>query len=126
LKYDAIKRFFIDYDPLHDKEKVQELVTLIGKDRISRSENILLENRIDFIVHFAENNGYDIFEFNIEAPYPILLQRFNERMLNIKPGMRINTSEIRHREIYDSYIQTKNLNIPIFDTSVLSKEEIVQ
>lgn len=126
LKYDAIKRFFVDYEPSHDKEKVQELVTLIGKDRIGRGEDILLENYIETIADFAKNNGYDIYQFNIEAPYPTLLQRFQERILNIKAGIKINTSEEKHRQIYDTYISNKKGNDITFDTSTLSKEEIVE
>ena len=125
LKYDAIKRFFVDYEPTRDKEKVQELVTVIGTDRINRGENILLESSLENIVELAEESGYEIFEFNIEAPYPVLLQRFRERVSNIKVGVRINTSEERHREIYDSYVSNKRGGGVTFDTSILSKEEIV-
>jgi thymidylate kinase len=126
LKYDAIKRFFVDYEPTCDKEKVQELVTIIGRDRISRDEDILLENYLSSIVDFARENSYDIFEFDIEAPYPILLQRFQERVANIKTGVKINTSEERHREIYDAYILNSRESTLTFDTSILSKEEIVK
>ncbi len=126
LKYDAIKRFFVDYEPIRDKEKVQELVTIIGRDRIIRGEDILLENYIGPIVDFSRENGYDIFEFDIEAPYPVLLQRFRERVANIKTGVKINTSEERHREIYDAYILNKRESAITFDTSILSKEEITE
>jgi predicted ABC-type ATPase len=126
LKYDAIKRFFVDYEPTHDKEKVQELVTTIGRDRIDRGEDILLENHIGPIVEFARENGYDIFGFDIEVPYPVLLQRFQERVVNIKTGVKINTSEERHRGIYDAYISNKRDGGITFDTSILSKEEIVE
>ncbi len=125
LKYDAIKRFFVDYNPISDKEKVQELVILVGKNRIDKDENILFENRIDEVVDYAECKGYSIFEFNIEAPYEILLQRFRERMLNIKTGIKVNTSESRHREIYNAYTLHKKNNTITFDTSILTKEEIV-
>ncbi len=124
LKFDSIKRFFVDYEPLTDRVKVTELVIVIGKDRIDRGEDILLENHDQEVVDCAKEKDYILFEYNIEAPYDALLERFRVRVLNAPKELRINTSEVRHRELYDKYLEGKNMNIKTFDTSLQSAEEI--
>jgi predicted kinase len=126
LKYDAIKRFFVDYEPTRDVEKVQALVAVIGRDRIAKGENILLENYLEEVVEFAKVSGYAVYCFNIEAPYPVLLERFQARVTNAKEGVKINTSKERHRDLYDAYFSHKQKGGMTLDTSILSKEEAVK
>lgn len=128
LKYDAVKRFFVDYDPAIDKQKVVELLGVIAKDRIEKNETILVEGLVDQgfqnIHQYAKDAGYSIYEFNIEAPYDVLLVRFRERVVNPIPGIKINVSEDKHLEIYQKYILTKNSEALTFDTSILSAEAV--
>ena len=131
LKFDAIKRFFIDYDSSSDKQKVTEILVVIGKDRIERQEDILLEDHnavSDYknteVLDYAKEKGYSVYEYNIEAPYDVLLSRFRLRASNPRPGIKINSSEKRHKSFYDKYLEGKNANIKTFDTSLQSAEEI--
>ena len=43
LKYDSVKRFFIDYKYENDFDKVINLLTTIAKDRIQKGEDILVK-----------------------------------------------------------------------------------
>lgn len=131
LKFDAIKRFFIDYDSSSDKQKVTALFVVIGKDRIDKDEDILLEDHnvvSDYknteVLDYAKENKYVVFEYNIEAPYEILLSRFRLRASNLRSGIKINLSEEKHKNMYNKYLEYKNLNIKTFDTSLQSAEEI--
>ncbi len=128
LKYDAVKRFFVDYEPATDKQKVVDLLTVIAKDRITKNETILAEGLIDEsfydIQQFAKDSGYTIYEFNIEAPYDVLLARFRERVKNPIPGIKINSSEDKHLEIYTRYQSTKNQNAVTLNTNVMTPEDI--
>ena len=128
LKYDAVKRFFVDYDSTVDKQKVMDLLTVIAKDRIAKNETILAEGLIDEsfqgIRQYAQENGYSVYEFNIEAPYDVLLARFRERVKNPMPGIKINTSEGKHLEIYTRYQNKKSLDALTFDTSISTAEDI--
>ncbi len=126
LKFDSVKRFFVDYIPSVDKQKVTDLVVVIGKDRMEKDEDILCENHIQEVIDFAKEKSYSIYEYNIEAPYETLLERFRARLLNIKEGLKINTSEEKHRETYDKYLVRKDMNVKTFDTSLQSAEEIAK
>ncbi len=131
LKFDAIKRFFIDYDSSSDKQKVTELFVVMGKNRIDKDEDILLEDHnsvSDYknteVLDYAKEKKYAVYEYNIEAPYEILLSRFRLRTSNPRPGIKINFSEEKHKNMYNKYLESKNLNIKTFDTSLQSAEKI--
>lgn len=130
MKFDAVKRFFVDYEPATNKQKVMDLLTVIAKDRISKNETILAEGLIDEsfygIQQFAKDSGYTFYEFNIEAPYDVLLVRFRERVKNPIPEVKINSSEDKHLEIYTKYQSKKNPNAVTFNTNVMTPEDISQ
>lgn len=128
LKYDALKRFFIDYDSSKDIDKVIEMSGVIGRDRISKRESLLIEGDTfdKSILEYAKERGYKIYEFNVEAPYEVLLSRFRERVLNAVPEKIINTSEEKLLKIYNEYLSSKNIEVKTFNTSIKSSEEIVK
>ncbi len=128
LKYDALKRFFIDYDSSREIEKVKEFSGVIGRSRIDKNENILIESDSfdKTIIGYAKEKNYSIFEFNVEAPYEVLLSRFRERVLNAVSGIKINTSEEKLLKIHNEYLSSKKIEVKTFDTSKQTAEEVAK
>lgn len=127
LKFDSLKRFFADFEPGTDTEKVIRLSGIIAKSIIDSGDNLLIESSYfdKSITDYAIIKNYKIFEFNLEVPYEVLVERFRDRILNQVSGIKINTSEEKLLRIYNKYILEKNNKIKTFDTSIKSTEEIV-
>ena len=129
LKYDAIKRLFIDYSYPKDFDKIMKLLTLIGKDRIDNEDDILIEGPLyrfafENIFEYAKHKGYIFYEFNLEAPVEVLIKRFENRVRLPINGIKINTSIDRYLEIIDSYEKFKNKDAKTFNTSIMSAKAI--
>ncbi len=74
----------------------------------------------------ADENGYDIRCFEFTAPREVLLERFHKRVAEAeKTGLQIS---VKKEEVFLSIIDKGYYapkGIPVFDTTVLSMEEIV-
>ena len=75
----------------------------------------------------AKKYQLNFFEVNLEAPHEVLKQRFVERVARAERerGHISIKDEAGMEARYDAYISLRNPNVPTFDSSLMSTEEIV-
>lgn len=90
--------------------------------------NIALLKESEEYLKIAEDNNMNFYQCNIEAPYDILLKRFNQRVIGaLESKIKISAkTEDDMKSRYDSYQELKNKNVQLFDSSKMSPQQIVK
>ncbi len=128
-KTDTIKRLISDYDYATQFEMVSEMTLATMKIALAHGLSIVKEggmlHGIDELRKISQDIGIPLFIATIEAPWEVLLERFEVRINNPRPNVKINTDVDRFRKIFDEYHATKPMTPLAFDSSVQAPEEIV-
>lgn len=127
-KSDTIKRLISDYDYTQHHDLVAEMTLATIKVALGHGLSILKEGGlygIEEMQRLAHESNTPIFIANIEAPWEVLVERFQERVANPIPGLKINTDLTRFREVYDEYLATKPATPYEFDSSLMTPDQIV-
>ncbi len=128
-KSDTIKRLISDYDYATQFEMVSEMTLATMKIALAHGLSIIKEGGmlygIDELRKISQDTGIPLFIATIEAPWEVLLERFEVRINNPRPNIKINTDVDRFRKIFDEYHATKPVTPLAFDSSVQTPEEIV-
>jgi len=133
--FDKIKWLISDYsaEKYSNTGIVNRLALSLARQAAVEGFSILVEGNAQLIAEIdeyhkiAEANNQRLVQVNIEAPYETLLERFNLRVKDaeIKKTKISVTTEKGMKERYDKYHELKDTQIPTFDSSVMSQEEIL-
>lgn len=127
---DAIKWLISDYtwDVYSDIVRAMTFETM--KVALANNLSLMTEGTLYQEQQFkqlAADTHVPLFIINVEAPWDVLMKRFEERIEAKKQGARIaNTDPVRFKELYTTYNQTKPETPYVFDSSQQSPEEIAQ
>jgi len=132
---DKIKWFISDYsaEKYSGKGVINRLTLSLVNQAAAEGFSILVEGNIKIMLgadeynKIAEDNNMKFIQINIEAPYEVLLNRFN---LRVKDAQEKNTkisvkTEDGMRERYNKYHELKKQEVLTFDSSTKSPEEIL-
>jgi adenylate kinase family enzyme len=132
---DKIKWLISDYsaEKYSGKGITDRLVLALMTQAAKEGFSILVEGNTKMMANteiyskMAADNNLQLVEVNIEAPYDILLDRFNLRVKDSEiKGNKISVkTEEGMKERFDKYQELKNHNIPTFDSAKMSPEEIL-
>ena len=129
---DRIKWLISNYSKIYRQSvyklslALAEAALVEGFSLITDGSGYFYEGNEDKYKNLALKYQARLIAVNIEAPFETILERFNKRVLSAKiEGNKIsNTDPKRLKEIYDTYLENKDEQAPIFDSSLLSAEEI--
>lgn len=135
LSQDTLKWSFSDYAKEKDKYRGDvDAITLKVADYIfSRKYPVLCDSSLwreqrEKLISLAKDYGYEILEINIEAEYPILQARFEQRVEDAlaQQSTRIsNRSLDRFKVLYEIYNAEKNSNAIVYRSDLMTPEEII-
>ncbi len=130
---DKVKRFISKYDPNKYLWIPSRLIFDLAKSAIQEGFSLIVEGntkiqkdmRKDYKI-IGEEHNYNFFEFNIEAPVEILIERFLKRVADAKEKWNnITLTEVDQMMIrYNHYRENKKNTIPTIDSSLHTTEEI--
>ena len=127
-KSDVIKWLISDYTAVNDRGVLLEMTVATMRVALSHGLSVLKEGAHwapEKYVAMAKEFNIPLFIANVEAPWDILVERFEHRIEKKKLGAKIaNTDPVRFKELYDSYNLTKMETSLSFDSSKQSPEEI--
>lgn len=134
LSQDILKWSFPDY-ARHKEEYLNDVNAItfaVAEIIFSRKYPVICDSSLfkkqrEEIISLAKSHGYEVIEINIEAEYPILQARFEQRIedaLTAKSTRISNTSLERFKELYEIYNNEKNPNAIVFRSDVMIPEEI--
>jgi len=135
LSANKIKFLISDYTPDRDRTLVHESVMLIAEKMLQNGMSLLVEggsvmqgNLNKNLEELAAKHGLKVTVVNIEAPLPVLLKRFEERIMNsITRGSKISvTDEAGFMERYNAYLKIKDRGQQTFDSSLQGPGEIAK
>ena len=134
---DKIKWLISKYEWKKDSKVVSELTTSLAKKALSKEYSLIVESlgihfqkrNIKEFKSLSKRNKIKFVEVNIESPFHIAKERFNERLkeTKLKKVKISNRSQKRFKEMYDmyeTYKKDRKEKIPTFDTSKLSPRQI--
>ncbi len=132
LSYDTVKWSFSKYASGKYTEHIMSLLVTILQNISDKKFNIICDSGLhkqyrDVLINKAKENNYETIMINLEADYEILKQRFQKRMEDLKenPQKRIaNTSEERHRELFEMYQNEKEPTAITFRTDSSNPEDV--
>ncbi len=129
-KNDNMKWLISDYEPSIHKVAVQKIVLAAARAALSHNLSILKEGAFwsepESYVTLATEVGVPLIIANVEAPWGVLLSRFEKRIEAKKQGVKkiANVDPNKFKNIYDAYIDTKVSTELNFDSSIQTPEEI--
>ena len=135
LSANKIKFLISDYTPERDRTLVHESVLLIADKMLAGGMSLLVEGgsvmqgRLnENLEELAKKHDIKVTIINIEAPLPVLLKRFEERVMNsITRGSKISvTDEAGFMQRYNAYLEIKNQGLQTFDSSTQGPGEIAK
>ncbi len=134
VSYDALKWGFSQYKADEHFDDVRALVRALAEAVCKIEYNIVCDSGMHLktrekLFEIARRYNYEIVEINLEAEYDVLRERFEKRLADsaVNPEKRIsNTSQTRHRELFDIYNTEKNPDAYTFHTDTQSEDEIVE
>ena len=135
LSANKIKFLISDYSPERDRKVVHESLLLIAEKMLTHGMSLLLEggsvmqgNLNDSLVALGAKHGIRTIFVNIEAPLPVLLKRFDDRLLKAATrGTKISvTTEEEFMERYNAYLAIKDQAEKTFDSNTQSPGEIAK
>lgn len=132
---DKIKWLISDYtaEKYSDKGTVGRLNLALARQAAAEGFSLVAEGNSRFVeeigsyAEIADKHKIRLIRVNIEAPYGVLLDRFNLRVESAKvQKTKISvTDEQGMKERYDRYQKNKDAQIPTFDSSKMSPSEIL-
>ena len=134
---DRIKWFISDYDPERDRQTVAKLVISLTDRALEEGLSVITdanyllwsETEIPQLYHEVfEKQGVEASQFNVEAPQEILVERLHARVRkNLAAGKKMSvTSQEKFLSYYEIYEAIKNPDLPTFDTSRMTSEEVAE
>ncbi len=131
---DNIKWFISDYsaEKYSGKGIITRLLSSLVSQAVLESLSVLIEGNVGLqkdvkiFSDIAEKNEFNFIQVNIEAPYNVLLDRFNKRVedaLEKKTNISVKTEE-NMKKRYEGYQEFKDKTLPTFDSSKMSPEKI--
>ena len=134
ISYDKLKWFIVDYslEKYSGKGIVSRLLSALVKQVAIENLSIIVEGDLNLMRNhenykkIALDNNMKFIEVNIEAPLEVVSKRFEERVRNsIEQNKKISvTTEDGMKRRYDAYHEKKRENLPTFDSSKMTAEEI--
>lgn len=129
---DVVKWLISDYDPLTHKVIVQKIVLEATRAALTNNFSIIKEGAFwsepqDY-TNLAQEMNIPLFVANVEAPWDVLMTRFEKRVEAKAQGVKkiANVDPHKFKNIYDTYIATK-VETPLqFDSSLQSPEHIAE
>ncbi len=135
LSQDSLKWSFSDYAQAKNKYRkdVDSITLAVAETVFSLKYPMLCDSSLfreqrEKLISLAKSHGYEIIEINIEAEYPILQARFEQRVedaLNAKSTRISNTSLDRFKDLYEIYNKEKNPEAITYHSDMLTPEEII-
>ncbi len=135
LSPNKIKFLISDYTPDRDRTVVHESVMLIAEKMLTHGMSLILEGGSvmqgklnDTLKELAQKHGLKVTIVNLEAPFPVLKKRFDDRVFtSIGRGTKLSvTDEAGLLERYNAYLAIKDEAIQTFDSSTKSPAEIAK
>ena len=129
VSFDIINKLISDFDAEKNRGIVRELLFSLSKEALGKGLSLYVEGSASIFEemrHFyktlAEENNIPFFEINLEAPLDVLKQRLEERVKSGKALVVKNEEQFMLR--YDLYLEHKDPNVPTYDSSQNTPEEI--
>lgn len=135
LSPNKIKFLISDYTPDRDRKAVHESILLIADKMLENGMSLLLEGGSvmqgslnDELKKLADKYGLKVTFVNIEAPLPVLLKRFDQRLLNaVTRGSKLSvTDEKGFMDRYNAYLEIRDQAVKTFDSSTKGPGEIAK
>lgn len=127
-KSDVIKWLISDYHAPTYREVVHIMTLETMRVALAHKLSVIKEGasfQNEAYTEMASQAKVPLSVVNIEAPWDVLLSRFEQRIEAKRQGAKIsNTDPVRFKELYDMYLNTKQPNALHFDSSVQSPDEI--
>lgn len=135
LSQDTLKWSFSDYSKAKENyyKDVDAITLAVAETVFSLKYPVLCDSSLfkehrEKLTALARSHGYEVIEINIEAEYPILQARFEQRVedaLAAKSTRIANTSLDRFKELYKIYNEEKNPDAIVFHSDKMAPEEII-
>lgn len=129
-KGDVIKWLISDYQPNEHRRIVHLMTMETLRIALAQGLSVMKEGgswEPEAYAELSKAANVPLVVVNIEAPWEVLLSRFEKRIEAKKQGMQIsNTDPKRFKEIYDRYLSTKVKSELEFDSSKETPEQIVE
>lgn len=128
-KSDAIKWLISDYNASLHREIVKEMILATVRTALKNGLSVIKEGALynsEIYEKIAQEFDVDFYAVNVEAPWEVILERFQKRVEAKKAGVKkiANTDPLRLRDLYEMYLDSKSISPLIFDSSKLDPEEI--
>lgn len=131
--YDKIKWSISQYSSEKHHTVVTNIVLGLAEVAFDQGLSIVadgatLKTTRERYVALAKSKGVKYIEVNMEAPLPLLEERFKQRVVDAAAkGTKISITELPGMmKIYTRYQENKNFDFPTFDSSILSAEQIAE
>jgi hypothetical protein len=118
-----------------DRDMLNHVLFDLATSAYAKGLSLIVEGSVSILRGWAkqylglvpEYGGASI-QVNVEAPYEVLVKRFQERVARADAeGKKISIRKVSDlKERYDIYQSLKNVQLPTFDSSVMSPEQIAQ
>lgn len=135
LSANKIKFLISDYTPERDRKVVHESLLMIAEKMLEHGMSLLLEggsvmqgNLNNILVELGKKHDIKVIFVNIEAPLPVLLKRFDERVLkSTMRGTKISvTTEAQFMDRYNAYLAIRDQAMQTFNSNTQSPGEIAK
>lgn len=129
-KSDVIKWLISDYQPAAHRGVVHQMTIETMRVALSRGLSVIKEGASwepEKYVELSKAANVPMYTVNIEAPWEVLVSRFEARVEAKKLGAKIsNVDPKRFKELYDLYLSTKTSSELEFDSSKDTPEQIAK
>jgi RNase adaptor protein for sRNA GlmZ degradation len=129
IKSDLLKKLISWYNPDRDKEFVSSITFDLCEQVMKSGLSIVIEpHQTSWYIELAQQYGYNLAFVYLEAPYEVLVERFNHRVeLYHASGSKwyMNVNIDKFRSLYDQYVNLlKEESGMVFDTSKMSSNQV--
>jgi len=129
--YDTIKWLVSNYSSDKHLAVVTDLVLPLAESAFDKGFSIIadavtLKTTHQRFAELAKRKGAKFIEVNLEAPLPVLEERFKQRVEDsARMGTKISITDMQGMmKIFKRYQDNKNFDAPTFDSSILTSEQI--
>ena len=133
INKDKIKWLISDYSSKNEsyREILKNMLLEMTKIAIDNGLSVILEGQkeiSDEISEYTKNKNIDIKYIHLEAPFDILEQRFQSRIIECeKKWIKISNTSVEWLKNRFNIYQNEKYDIWItLDTSILSEEEVIK
>ncbi|MFZ2048761.1 MAG: AAA family ATPase [Minisyncoccia bacterium] len=131
LAYDSQKWLFSKYTPDTHFQDVRKIQKALAECVCGMGYNIICDSALyrdnrEELLDIPRKFGYEVIEINLEAEYPVLEKRFDQRMIDAVTNPRIrmsNRSKDRFKELYNIFQTEKNPEAMVIRTDTQSLEQ---